>query len=155
MKAESGLDCAERILLFNLPLEQHSRIWPVIPQHLPPAPARCLTHGRTPRQGVISETHHPHLGADFTLDPNSLCIRTNKPSRAAPLQALLSQLVSSDPLVQDTVLLCLATAQQGQNSHSCSHCHFKLLHPLPLHLLGLAEELEALLSLEVDEVEAI
>lgn len=37
----------------------------------------------------------------------------------------------------------------------CSHCHFKLFHPLPLHLLRLAEELEALLSLEVDQVEAI
>lgn len=150
-KAASGLDCAERILPINLPLEQHSRVWPFIPQHPPPTPARCFTQGWTPRQGVTSETHHPHLGADdFTLDPNSLCTGTSKPSRAAP-----SQLVSSDLLVQDTVPPRVATARQGQSSHSCSHCHFKLLHPLPLHLLRLAEELEALLSLEVDEVEAV
>ena len=36
-----------------------------------------------------------------------------------------------------------------------SHGHFKLLHPLPLGLLRLAEELEALLSLQVDQVEAV
>jgi len=36
-----------------------------------------------------------------------------------------------------------------------SHGHLKLLHPLPLGLLGLAEELEALLALQVDQVEAV
>lgn len=36
-----------------------------------------------------------------------------------------------------------------------SHGHLKLLHPLPLHVLRLAEELKALLSLEVNQVEAI
>lgn len=48
-----------------------------------------------------------------------------------------------------------ANCTRGQSSLSCSHGHFKLLHPLPLHLLSLAEELEALFPLEVDQVEAI
>lgn len=39
----------------------------------------------------------------------------------------------------------------AQNSHG----HLELLHPLPLHVFRLAEELEALLSLEVNQVEAI
>jgi len=46
-------------------------------------------------------------------------------------------------------------AQCSSPRARCSHCHFKLLHPLPLHLLCLAEELEALLSLQVDQVEAV
>lgn len=36
-----------------------------------------------------------------------------------------------------------------------SHGHLKLLHPLPLRVLRLAEELEALLALQVDQVEAV
>lgn len=39
----------------------------------------------------------------------------------------------------------------AQNSHG----HLELLHPLPLHVFRLAEELKALLSLEVNQVEAI
>lgn len=138
MKAESGLDCAERILLFNLPLGQHSRIWPVIPQHLPPAPARCLTHGWTPRQGVISETHHPHLGADFTLDPNSLCIRTNKPSRAAPLQALLSQLVSSDHWSK-TLSSC--AWQLHSRDRTATHAHIAISN-CSIHFLFISSVLQ-------------
>lgn len=52
-----------------------------------------------------------------------------------------------DWLARDTPL---ARPSQGH-----SHGHFKLLHPLALHLLRLAEELEALLALEVGEVEAV
>lgn len=36
-----------------------------------------------------------------------------------------------------------------------SHCHVKLLHPLPLIFLCFTEELEALLSLKVDQVETV
>lgn len=36
-----------------------------------------------------------------------------------------------------------------------SHGHLELLHPLPLHVFRLAEKLEALLPLQVDEIEAI
>lgn len=36
-----------------------------------------------------------------------------------------------------------------------SHGHFKLLHPLPLCLLSFTKELEALLPLQVDQVEAV
>lgn len=36
-----------------------------------------------------------------------------------------------------------------------SHGHLKLLHPFPLHVLCLAEKLEALLALQVNEIEAV
>lgn len=76
------------------------------------------------------------LGAgDFVLGPNSFYSETHP----APSQARLSELVSDSQRAPDTFPPC-----QG------SHCHLKLLHPLPLHFLCLAEELEALLSLEVD-----
>lgn len=42
-----------------------------------------------------------------------------------------------------------------RRGHPDSHGHLELLHPLPLHVLRLAEELEALLALQVDQVEAV
>ncbi len=38
---------------------------------------------------------------------------------------------------------------------SYSHGHVKLLHPLPLRLLSFTKELEALLPLQVDQVETV
>lgn len=38
---------------------------------------------------------------------------------------------------------------------SYSHGHLKLLHPLPLGFLSFTKELEALLPLQVDQVETI
>lgn len=49
----------------------------------------------------------------------------------------------------------LQSLKRVSRARPYSHGHFKLLHPLPLRLLGFTEELEALLPLQVDQVETI
>jgi len=46
-------------------------------------------------------------------------------------------------------------SQRVKSRSVYSHGHSKLLHPLPLRLLGFTKELEALLPLQVDQVEAV